>query len=84
MSGNVVHSVCGNCKLNINDKKCPMCRSHLIHTPKDATHPLKIISKCGRFGKKRTYQDNIEVIYSCNDHIEYSKEFCTRQRHLTK
>lgn len=84
MCGNVVHSVCGNCKLNITDKKCPMCRSHPIQTPKDVTQPLKIISKSGRFGKKRTYQDTIEVIYSCNDHIEYSDEFCTRPRHLTK
>ncbi len=84
MCGNVVHSVCGNCKLNITDKKCPMCRSHTIQTPKDVTHPLKIISKSGRFGKKITYQDRIEVIYSDDGHIEYSDEFCTRPRHLTK
>ena len=84
MCGNVVHSVCGNCKLNITDKKCPMCRSHTIQTPKDVTYPLKIISKSGRFGKKMTYQDTLEVIYSSNDHLEYSVEFCTRPRHLTK
>ncbi len=82
--GKVVHSVCGNCKLNIEDKKCPMCRSHKIQTPKDVTHPLKIISKSGRFGKKITYQDTIEVIYSDNERLEYAFEFCTRPRHLTK
>lgn len=84
--GKVVHSVCGNCKLNIEDKKCPMCRSHTIQTPKDVSYPLKIISKSGRLGKKLTYQDEIEVIWADLDgnHLEYAREFCTRPRHLTK
>ena len=74
--GNVVHAVCGPCKLKMTDGKCPMCRSHPISTPVDVSHPLKVISKQGRFGKKTTYQDTLDVIDS--------DEFCTRPRHLTK
>ena len=83
LCGNVVHPICGNCKLNIEDKKCPMCRSHTIKTPTDVVHPLKIISKSARLGKKLTYQDSIDVIYS-SETGEYINEFCNRPRHLTK
>ena len=74
--GTVIHTVCGNCKLRIDDRKCPMCRSHECPSPKDVLVPLKIISKGGRFGQDRTYQDTLEVIDSV--------EFCSRPRHLTK
>ncbi len=74
--GNVVHHICGPCKLNIEDRSCPMCRSHALSMPIDVLHPLKIISKRGRFGKDLTFQDNLEVIDS--------NEFCSRSRHLTK
>ena len=74
--GNVVHPICGPCKLNIEDRSCPMCRSHVFIMPIDVLHPLKIISKRGRFGKDLTFQDNLDVIDA--------DEFCSRSRHLTK
>jgi hypothetical protein len=81
LCGNVVHPICGPCKLKMDDKKCPMCRSHTIKTPKEVVQPLRIISKGGRFGKELTFQDLLYLI-TYDGHITEDEE--SRPRHLTK
>ncbi len=56
--GQVNHTICRSCKVQMKDEDCPMCRSHKIKQPVNQIVKIKIIQK-PRKSKSSYYHESI-------------------------
>jgi len=69
------HTLCGECKVKLGNKDCPMCRSHKLPIPVNQELKLIVYSKRTRFSVKGKFLDDVDF---------FSPEELIRPRHLTK
>ena len=43
--GKIKHTICGDCKVQMKNSDCPMCRSHPVPQPVAQDHILKTVKK---------------------------------------